>query len=169
MARLKRRHWVIASPLLYVGVVGGAVLVAAVVSLGLGNGAAPPLPRAAIADRRAGGPPVVRSLRLTGAGAALLARRTEEAHPVVPAVTPSPAVTPRSDSSSSPAAIQPQTVSLDRPVSELPGSGDTAAQPSSPAPASATATATASAPDSAAPAETSSPETNLTSPTGSGT
>lgn len=164
MARLKRQHWVIASPLLYLGVVGGAVLVAAVVSLGLGNGASPLLPRAAIADRRAGGPPVVRSLRLTGTGVALLARRTGKAHPVLPALTPSPEVTPLPDLSSSPAATQPQTVSLDRPVTELPGSGDTPAQRSSPASASATA----SAPASGAPAETSSPETNVTSPTGSG-
>ncbi len=118
MSRLSGSKHRIVSPLVYAGVVVSAVVVASVVSLGLGTSGAPPVPRAAVIDATAPRSGVVPQ------------RLPIVAHP---SATLPPAVASKAAASTpSTAAIRPQTVSPDRTVVEIStGGSDGAAQTSS--------------------------------------
>jgi hypothetical protein len=160
MSRLTGRPWKVSSLLLYAGVAGCALLVASFVSMGLETNGSQPVLRAAIVDRSVPGPGALQiptssvvpapAASTTAAPPATIApapvRSGGSGSPPKVGSSPAASPLPRDSPPAQRAAIQPQNVSPDTSVVEIPTT-DASSQPSptdSPSPST----------DSPAPAKT---------------
>jgi len=131
MIRLNRHRWAVSSLLLYAGVVGCAIVVAGLVTIGLKTNGSQPVPRAANVDRTAPHPistsTVVPSSPVQTAAPPAIISPPPTSAPTYRPSTPTTLTAP----TTVPKAIQPQTVSPNGTVVEvIPGSDVTSPSPS---------------------------------------